>query len=176
MGFWATVVVTSIVYSLVRGKKKSSVRYTPNGNAYVTDGSGYTYPVVSKEKEVEKPKSTGFLDVMKFILISFTVGTLAYVFFGDIKNGFWNSNYGLFLVLGVIVVSLYCALALDRQAYLAKPTVQQYAKEHPSSKTQSGYSCNQCGSRSIRNWGVDGATDMNRVFICNHCGTHLYRN
>jgi hypothetical protein len=173
MMFWIGLFVASIVYYFIWGKKKSSVRYTPNGNAYVTDGSGYTYPGVLDEPEVKKASDTGFLDFIKFILISTIVGILAYVFFGNIKDGLWNINYVFFLGFVVIVVLIFYTGFKSSKNYLSMLTAGEYTKNYPSCKTAHGYSCCNCGSRSIRNWGVDSATDTKRVFICNHCNAHL---
>lgn len=176
MMFWIGLFVASIVYYFIWGKKESNVRYTPNGNAYITDGSGYTYPGISNEPEEDESSGTGFLDFMKFILISIIVGTIAYAFFGNMKYGLWNFNYLVFLGLGMLIVWIFNSVSKANKDYLAMPSPQQYAKEYPNCKTLSGYSCNRCGSRSIRNWGVDCATDTKRIFICNHCNAHLYRN
>lgn len=38
-----------------------------------------------------------------------------------------------------------------------------------------GISCLQCGTRSIRQHGVDSRHDPRRVHICNQCNSTLYR-
>lgn len=176
MMFWIGLFVASIVYYFIWGRKKSSVRYTPNGNAYVTDGSGYTYPVTSNEPEEDQSSGTGFLDFIKFILISTIAGTLAYIFFGNIKEGLWTFNYVLFIGLGMLMVWIANSISQAQNDYLTMLTPEEYAKENPGCKTAHGYSCNQCGSRSIRNWGLHNSLSSSRVFICNHCNAHLYRN
>jgi hypothetical protein len=173
MMFWVGLFIASIVYYFIWGKKTSSIRYTPKGNAYITDGSGYAYPGMSNEPTKVKRNGSGFLN---FILISFLMGTLAYGLLGDIHKGLSGFKYVFFLGIGALLFLIYYAVSKARREYLSMPTTHEYAKDSPSCKTSHGYSCNQCGSRSIRNWGVDGANDTNRVFICNHCGTHLYRN
>lgn len=89
----------------------------------------------------------------------------------------WWSNVDPFLVGFITVMAIVIIFKIiSNIGYRKMITSGDYAKKYPQNKTQSGYSCNRCGSRSIRNWGVDGATDTNRVFICNHCNAHLYRN
>lgn len=58
----------------------------------------------------------------------------------------------------------------------ALPTVNQYLNANPACRTNHGIRCIQCNSGSIRNFGKDGAVSLKRTFVCNHCGTHLYRN
>jgi hypothetical protein len=55
-------------------------------------------------------------------------------------------------------------------------TLEQYCRKHPECKTGHGIKCAACGSKSIKNWGVDGADDARRVFICNHCNARLYKS
>lgn len=55
------------------------------------------------------------------------------------------------------------------------PVLEQYLANHPTSKTDRGFSCYKCNSRSIRNWGQTHANSDRRIFICNHCGEKLYR-
>lgn len=78
--------------------------------------------------------------------------------------------FGIAVTAGVIMIAL---IRVDKD-YLAMPTVNQYKSKH--SNQGGGLSCRHCGSRSIRNWGRSRANDLDRIFICNHCGAHLYRN
>lgn len=88
----------------------------------------------------------------------------------------WSNVNPLFVGLITLMAAVIIFKIISNLDYRNMITSGDYAKKYPHNKLQSGYSCNQCGSRSIRNWGVDGATDMKRVFICNHCNAHLYRN
>lgn len=181
MMFWIGLFVASIVYYFIWGNKKSSVRYTPNGNAYVTDGSGYIYPVTSKQQEqTDIPSNTGFSRLIKSILLIFCMAIALYVLLGDLPKELLENKYAVhlfqFLCLGFIVVVGYQLISWDKKIYLSMPTSKQYERDYPSCKTSDGFSCKSCGSRSIRNWGENNAKDSNRLFICNHCGTHLYRN
>lgn len=168
------IVMAAMVYYFILGKKKSSVRYTPNGNAYVTDGSGYTYAGMSDEPKTAKLSGTAILN---YIFASFMAVILLFAFVVDVKNGKSGMGYILILVGGIVVFIAYHAASQAQSDYLAMLTPEEYAKKYPSCKTAHGYSCYNCGSRSIRNWGVYSANDyLNRSFICNHCNTHLYRN
>lgn len=55
-------------------------------------------------------------------------------------------------------------------------TLAEYLRQHPQCKTKNGIKCAVCGSSSIKNWGVEGANDHRRIFLCNHCNTRLYRS
>ena len=99
-----------------------------------------------------------FIIVKNFVLESLEMGYLFVFFF--------------ILVVSIIVIS-------HRRLHVrwkSTPTMVEYLKDNPECKIKSGLKCAPCGSTSIRNWGVNGAQDPRRVFICNHCGTHLYRN
>lgn len=84
----------------------------------------------------------------------------------------------LALILGVvwIILTVIKKSREKRDRYWALPTYTEYVKANPKCSTGRGSVCNVCGSNSIRNWGVDSHDDQNRVFICNHCNAHLYRN
>lgn len=56
------------------------------------------------------------------------------------------------------------------------PTLKDYLAANPQCQTPRGIKCLVCNSGSIKNWGLTEANDKDRVFICNHCGTQLYRN
>jgi len=88
----------------------------------------------------------------------------------------WDSTaFFLMLVFGFLLLIIYLASRPDKE-YLAMITASEYARIYPKNKTNYGYSCHWCGSRSIRNWGLNSPDDEKRVFICNHCGKKLYRN
>lgn len=55
------------------------------------------------------------------------------------------------------------------------PTLEEYTTQNPECKIKNGFKCNNCGSRSIKNWGVDSFNDKKRSHICNQCSTTLYR-
>jgi len=64
----------------------------------------------------------------------------------------------------------------EERNWRALQTVKQYLGSNPACKTNNGIRCKQCNSSSIRNFGKDGVVSLKRTFVCNHCGTHLYRN
>lgn len=55
-------------------------------------------------------------------------------------------------------------------------TLREYLHKHPTARTSTGIRCIVCNSKSIKNWGLEGADDVRRIFICNHCNTRLYRS
>lgn len=56
------------------------------------------------------------------------------------------------------------------------PTLAAYLAANPHCRTHRGIKCANCNSSSIKNWGLTGANDSDRKFVCNHCNTSLYRN
>lgn len=86
-------------------------------------------------------------------------------------------------IIGVVFVSILVGLLLLNARYQsskarewkALPTLDEYLSAHPGCSKGKGISCNTCGSTSIRNWGVFNADCDMRKFVCNHCGTDLYR-
>ena len=56
------------------------------------------------------------------------------------------------------------------------PTLPEYLETNPMCQTKTGIKCKVCGSKSIKNWGIRNRHDQYRMFICNHCDTHLYRS
>ncbi|MBB5187104.1 hypothetical protein HNQ57_001367 [Zhongshania antarctica] len=56
------------------------------------------------------------------------------------------------------------------------PILSDYMLKHPDCKTSNGLKCAQCGSISIKNWGLLAHNDKRRILSFNHCGTELYRS
>jgi len=83
-------------------------------------------------------------------------------------------GFSLFFLAMILLVAYLLINAHLR--WRAHPTMDQYLSEHPACKTPNGVKCAKCGAGSIRNWGVRNASDPRRLFICNHCGEHLYRS
>ena len=54
-------------------------------------------------------------------------------------------------------------------------TFQEYISVNPSVKTGNGIKCISCGSRSLKNWGINGPHSDKRSVTCNHCSSRLYR-
>lgn len=63
----------------------------------------------------------------------------------------------------------------ELEAFLERPTLNQYLAQYPHCKTSRGIRCVSCNSSSIRNFGLEGPKDSRRIFICNHCNATLYR-
>lgn len=54
-------------------------------------------------------------------------------------------------------------------------TLEMYLAQHPECKTDNGYKCSGCGSKSLRNMGYGDAEAKRRMISCNHCAKRLYR-
>lgn len=84
------------------------------------------------------------------------------------------------LILGAGIYAAYWFLTRSarqtRQLVKETLTLQQYLAKYPACATSNGVKCAACGSNSIKNWGLSGATDPRRLFLCNHCNTRLYRS
>ena len=86
----------------------------------------------------------------------------------------------LFILLLLIVAGTILAINLSKreqqkEQWDALPFLDDYLEQNPGCKTPTGIQCSKCGSKSIRNWGVFSAQSEERIFICNSCGTNLYR-
>ncbi len=85
----------------------------------------------------------------------------------------------LFTYVPIFIVFVFCAIIYLSYSAVSNwkrlLTYSEYAEEYPDCKTKNGMKCCQCGSRSIKNWGLNSANDHRRVFSCNHCGLKLYR-
>jgi hypothetical protein len=73
---------------------------------------------------------------------------------------------GLFALHGIIK---------QKDGWQALPTLDEYLTTHPECKKGNGIRCHSCGGGSIKNWGVFGPDSEERKFICNGCGSELYR-
>lgn len=54
-------------------------------------------------------------------------------------------------------------------------TLEMYLSQNPECKTDNGYKCSGCGSKSLKNLGYGGAEAKRRMISCNHCAKRLYR-
>lgn len=89
--------------------------------------------------------------------------------------------------IAIIVVIIFVFIILDHKNKKAKelrthrnwlriPEVHDYMESNPNSGgRRQGISCCHCGSRSIRQPGVDSRYDHRRIHICNLCNSTLYR-
>lgn len=83
----------------------------------------------------------------------------------------------LFVSFTIIMVLLSIVSTMrNNKWYKSLPNASEYASRYLKDNKKDGFRCSACGSRSIRNWGRTDANDSERIFICNHCGKHLYRN
>jgi len=89
----------------------------------------------------------------------------------------WNvMDYGVPILVGAVLLWAIYRGYLGYLAWKNLPTLEGYRKAHPDCMTNRGIKCNQCGSPSIKNWGLRHANDERRQHICNHCNTTLYRS
>lgn len=80
------------------------------------------------------------------------------------------------LMLLAIGVIFYFFVFKRSKSYFDLPQLHEYVLENPQCRTDNGIKCVSCGSKSIKNWGINGANSNYRVHICNHCGLSLYRS
>ena len=90
-----------------------------------------------------------------------------------------------FMTVSLIAVALfvYWVNRLKQQerdrihrGWLRLPVVDKYAEQHqPNRRGQNGCACCYCGSRSIRQFGLEARNDQRRIHACNHCNARLYR-
>lgn len=81
--------------------------------------------------------------------------------------------------VGATLVVVYLQLADGRKArrlWASTPTLPDYVAQHPDCSTDDGVKCANCSSASIREKGLASEQDGRRTFVCDHCGTVLYRN
>mgnify|MGYP001548862676 FL=1 len=78
----------------------------------------------------------------------------------------------LLLIPGILILKIYFA----KDDYQSLISLKKYKAKYPECKTEKGIKCFKCNSSSIKNIGYLGFEDDKRIFVCNHCGTWLYRN
>lgn len=76
---------------------------------------------------------------------------------------------------GFIIGSLVSAIRSNKKRWNSIPSIEEYKLKHPDCITNRGMKCVVCNSTSIKNLGFGNAESTNRIFICNHCGTQLYK-
>ena len=90
------------------------------------------------------------------------------------------------LIAALIILGLglvYWSVKLKQQerdrihrGWLGLPVVDKYNQQNPLSRnSRNGSVCCYCGSRSIRQFGLEASNDQRRVHACNHCNANLYR-
>ena len=102
------------------------------------------------------------------------------ILLGIINGIYYGQKYPM-EVLGIVGVALVTIVSIrntvrSNKIYRSLPSVSEYKAKHTSKLKGEGLMCANCGSKSIRNWGRSSAYDTERVFICNHCNSSLYRN
>lgn len=84
--------------------------------------------------------------------------------------------WGVIALVAVALAMPFVTSVIKYLRWRSLPRVNDYLTTNPHCRTPRGLKCVACNSSSIKNWGLTGANDDDRVFICNHCGTNLYRN
>ena len=102
------------------------------------------------------------------------------ILLGIINGIYYGQKYPMeaLVIVGVVLMIVFSIRSTIRsnKNYRSLPTVGEYKSKHASQIKGGGLVCSYCGSRSIRNWGRSSANDAERIFICNHCDSRLYRN
>ena len=83
---------------------------------------------------------------------------------------------GIFVLFVIFILFYLILIRPFYRSWKKLPTMAEYVRQNPNCKTNSGITCVNCGSRSIRNWGLTHSMDKRRCHICNHCGVKLYRS
>lgn len=80
-----------------------------------------------------------------------------------------------FLIVIAVVAMFIISGRKNQKIWEKQPTLEEYIKSNPDCQTKTGIRCFNCNSGSIKNWGIGSKISKRRVFICNQCGTTLYR-
>lgn len=80
------------------------------------------------------------------------------------------------VIIVIAITFIVFVFVLEYKKWKSIPTIKDYLARHPECKTGQGIKCVNCGSKSIKNWGLKSSNDQRRLFICNHCGANLYRS
>ena len=81
------------------------------------------------------------------------------------------------LIVVIVAVVFYAFLAwfVFKNWNNSHPlSIYEYVEQFPQVKTKKGIICRHCGSRSLRNLGIDEETDNRRLITCNGCPSPLY--
>ena len=80
------------------------------------------------------------------------------------------------IIIGIIAIFIIVKIISLFSSFGKLLTLEEYLIKNPDCKTNRGIKCCHCNASSIKNWGKNSANDINRYFICNHCGETLYRS
>ncbi len=87
----------------------------------------------------------------------------------------------LIVIIGFILGAVYIIrtrayiIRTNKERWNSIPSIDEYKVENPDCVTNKGMKCVVCNSTSIKSLGFGHPESTNRIFICNHCGTQLYR-
>lgn len=82
----------------------------------------------------------------------------------------------LFVFFAIVGTLIWVTLAKKHDDWERLPTREEYLAKNPGCSTPRGIRCAVCKGGSIKNWGLLDSESKKRSFICNGCGTALYRN
>ena len=78
-------------------------------------------------------------------------------------------------VFGLVIGGFIYIIRTNSKRWKSIPSIDDYKNKHPDCVTNKGMKCAVCNSTSIKSMGFGHAEAVKRIFICNHCGTQLYR-
>lgn len=86
---------------------------------------------------------------------------------------FFSLNFIWFLVAGLIIYTMGFIVKLYN--WLKLPDYNGYVNRHPECKSDDSLCCYSCGSEKITTHGLLYNQSKLRYYLCNVCGTTLFR-
>lgn len=83
-------------------------------------------------------------------------------------------NYIFILVVPSLMLWIVYRAWIAAKDFQKMPTFREYVKNFPGLGGK-GAKCYKCNSTHLRNLGVTGINDTDRIVRCGHCDTVLYR-
>jgi hypothetical protein len=82
------------------------------------------------------------------------------------------------LIILIIIGGVFIFFIQNKnlESYYKLPKLEEYIQQNPKCATENGIKCVNCGSRSIKNWGLYKSNSKERLHICNHCNSTLYKS
>ena len=81
----------------------------------------------------------------------------------------------VFFSITIMVLFFIFIVYITKTTWRATTTIDEYKKNNPDCVTDKGMKCKICNSESITSIGYGSVFATERISICNHCGTRLYR-
>ncbi len=102
-----------------------------------------------------------------FLVVMLIFSIMASLFF------FFSVNFIWFLITGLLIYLFGFIQKIIRWSKL--PDISTYMQRYPRTHENIGVSCYNCGSRDLIHRGLFHRTSKYRFYICNSCGTVLYK-